>query len=164
MDIYTSLTNRVSRMWLLSFLGWEPIQYVDMEQPLSSEGSGEFVMQSWVGSSPYEILRREPYLVLSSLFLCLIVLINALPKVLSHFKPLWVAYGPHFNLGIFGETSQILGRLLQMINLKMIWTKLKLCKTSSLHLCAKDVKNARVWASSVASVSLGKTTWSKPES
>lgn len=144
--------------------GWEPIHYVDMEQPISSEGSGEFVMRSWVGSSPSEILRREPYLVLSLLFLCLAVLINALPKVLLHLKPLWVAYGPHLNLGIFGETSQILGRLLQMINLKMIWTKLKLCKTSSFHQCAKNLKNARVWASSVPSVSLGKTSSSKSES
>ncbi|KAL8096643.1 5'-adenylylsulfate reductase-like 7 isoform X2 [Apium graveolens] len=144
--------------------GWEPIQYVDMEQPISSEVSGEFVMRSWVGSSPSEILKREPYLVLSLLFLCLAVLINALPKVLLHFKPLWVAYGPHLNLGIFGETSQILGRLLQMINIKMIWTKLKLCKTSSFYQCAKKLKNARVWASSLPSVSLGKTSSSKSES
>ncbi|KAL1814208.1 hypothetical protein ACET3Z_024273 [Daucus carota] len=144
--------------------GWEPIQYVDTEQASSSEGSGEFVMRSWVGSSPYEILRREPYLVLSLLFLCLTVLINALPKVLLHIKPLWVVYGPHLNLGIFGETRQILGRLLQMVNLKMIWTKLKRCKTSGFHQCAKDVKNARVWASSLASVSLGKTSSSKSES
>lgn len=144
--------------------GWEPIQYVDMEQPISLEGSGEFVMRSWVGSSPYEILRREPYLVLSLLFLCVAVLINALPKVLLHFKPLWVAYGPHLNLGIFGETSQILGRLLQMINLKMIWTKLKLCKTSGFHQCAKNMRNARVWASSLASVSLGKASSSESES
>uniref|UniRef100_A0A165YBT2 Thioredoxin domain-containing protein n=1 Tax=Daucus carota subsp. sativus TaxID=79200 RepID=A0A165YBT2_DAUCS len=110
-----------------------PVQYLAADQPVASlERNKEFIMQSWVGLSPTEILRKEPYL----------------------FKALWVSYGPHLNLEIFGETSQILGRILQIINVNRIWTKLKLCKTRNfLH----GAKNARVWASSLASVSLGKT-------
>lgn len=135
--------------------GWEPVHYVAMEQPVNFGSSRDFVMQSWVGSSPNEILRREPYLVVSLLFLCLIGFIYIFPKVLLHLKALWVSHGPHLNLKIFGETSQILGRVLQMIDLKMIGTKLKLWKTSNF---LRGAKNARVWASSLASVSLGKTS------
>lgn len=130
------------------------MHYLAADQPVSSERSKEFVMQSWVGLSPTEILRKEPYLVLSLLFLCLVGFTYAFPRVLAHLKALWVSYGPHLNLEIFGETSQILGRILQIINVNRIWTKLKLCKTRNF-LCG--AKNARVWASSLASVSLGKT-------
>lgn len=154
-EIETSMTNWLFFNWLLKFLGWEPVHYVAMEQPVNFGSSGDFVMQSWVGSSANEILRREPYLVVSLLFLCLIGFIYIFPKVLLHLKFLWVSYGPHLNLEIFGETSQILGRVLLMIDLKRIWTKLKLCKTSNF---LRGAKNARVWASSLASVSLGKTT------
>lgn len=130
--------------------GLEPIQYVAMEQPISLGSSGEFVMQSWLGSSPNEILKREPYLIVSLLCLCLLGFIKTFPKVLLHFKALWVSY-PHLNLEIFGKTSQILGCVLQMIDVKRIWVKMKLCKTRNFLHCAK---NARV----LASVSLGKTT------
>ena len=140
---------------MLKFLGILPVQYLAADQPVASlERNKEFIMQSWVGLSPTEILRKEPYLVLSLLFLCLVGFTYAFPIVLSQFKALWVSYGPHLNLEIFGETSQILGRILQIINVNRIWTKLKLCKTRNfLH----GAKNARVWASSLASVSLGKT-------
>lgn len=134
--------------------GLEPVHYLAADQPVNLERSREFIMQSWVGLSPIEILRKEPYLALSLLFLCLVGFSYAFPRVLSHFKALWVSYGPHLKLEIFGETSQILGRILQIINVNRIWTKLKLCKTRNfLH----GAKNARVWASSLASVSLGKT-------
>lgn len=144
---------------LLKLSGLEPMHYLTVEEAVSLKCSKEFVMQSWVGSSPTEILRKELYLVLSLLFLCLVGFTYTFPRVVSHFKALWVSYGPHLNLEIFGETSQILGRVLQMIDVNRIWTKLKLCQTRSF---ISGAKNARVWASSLASVSLGKTTssWS----
>lgn len=141
-------------MNLLKFLGLEPMHYLTVEEPASLKCSREFVMQSWLGSSPTEILRKEPYLILSLFFLCLVGFTYTFPRVVAHFKALWVSYGPHLNFEIFGETSQILGRVLQMIDVNRIWTKLKLCQTRSF---ISGAKNARVWASSLASVSLGKT-------
>ncbi|KAK1397629.1 5'-adenylylsulfate reductase-like 5 [Heracleum sosnowskyi] len=135
--------------------GLEPMHYVAVDEPTSLRCNREFVMQTWFGSSPTEILRREPYLVLSLLFLCLVGFTYTFPRVVSHFKALWVSYGPHLNLEIFGETSQILGCVLEMIDVNRIWTKLKLCQTRRF---ISGAKNARVWASSLASVSLGKTT------
>lgn len=139
---------------LLKFLGLEPMHYIAVDEPASLKCSREFVMQSWVGSSPTEILRKEPYLILSLLFICVVGFTRTFPRVVSYFKALWVSYGPHLNLEIFGETSQILGRVLQMIDVNRIWTKLKLCKARSF---ISGAKNSRVWASSLASVSLGKT-------
>lgn len=126
-----------------------------MEEPVNSGSQKDFVMQSWVGSSPSEVLEREPYLVASLVFLCFIGGIFVFPKVLIHLKAFRVSYGPHMTLEIFGATSQILGRGLQMIDFKRIWTKLKVCKTGNF---LRGAKNARVWASSLASVSLGKTS------
>ncbi|CAB4316243.1 unnamed protein product [Prunus armeniaca] len=80
---------------------------------------------------------------------------SALPRVLACLKAFWVLYVPHFNLGIFGETSQIMGRILHMVDVRRIWNKLRLCKTQNFH---KGAKNARVWASSLTSVSLGESS------
>ncbi|KAI3474588.1 hypothetical protein Pfo_029590, partial [Paulownia fortunei] len=82
-------------------------------------------------------------------------------KSLTCFTYLWVSYQPHLNPEIFGETSQISGHILHVIDLKMIWTKLKLCKSQKLH---QGVKNAQVWASSLASVSLIRTLTSRSSS
>ncbi|KAK2979148.1 hypothetical protein RJ640_029306 [Escallonia rubra] len=133
--------------------GHEPVHYVAMEQPISPRNSEKWVLQSWIGTSPKEILTRELYLVLSVLFVALRLFAYLLPKVLSRFKAFWVSYGPHLNMEIFGETSQMLGRVLQMVDVKRVWTKLSIiCKIRNLH---QGAKNTRVWASSLASVSLG---------
>jgi hypothetical protein len=83
------------------------------------------------------------------------------PKVLTHLKAFWVLYVPHFNLGIFGETSQLMGRILHMVDVRRIWTKLRLCKTRNFH---EGAKNARVWASSLTSVSLGESSSARSSS
>lgn len=114
-------------------------------------------MQSWIGASVDEMWRREPYLLLSVLFLVLRVVLHMLPKVLNHFRTMWASYQPHLNLEIFGETRQILGRILHLFDVERVWTKLKLCKSRNFH---KGARNAKVWASSLASVSLGKTSTS----
>lgn len=129
-----------------------------MNQSGSAVTSQKLIMQSWVGSSMKEILTREPYLIFSVLFLFVRVLVYIIPRVLYHFKVIWASYRPQLNLEIFGETSQILGRILHMIDVKGVWTNLRLCKNRNFR---RGARNARVWASSLASVSLGETSTSR---
>lgn len=138
--------------------GLEPVRYVALEQPVCWETSGNFIMKSWIGSLPNEIITREPYLVLSVFFLCLMGFGFVLPKMLLCLKAFWMVYRPHLNLEIFGETSQILGRVVQMIDVERVWTKLRILKVRNFH---QSTKKARVWASSLASVSLGETSCSR---
>ncbi|GAA0139395.1 reductase [Lithospermum erythrorhizon] len=113
-----------------------------------------FIMQSWLGLSVRELLKREPYLAFAVVFLCLSLVVNISPKVLHHLRGIWASYGPDLNMQIFGGTSQMTGRVLQMIDVKRVWTKLRRWKIRNLH---RGARNARVWASSFTSVSLGKT-------
>lgn len=135
--------------------GLEPVQLFTKDDSSSAEGHEKSILQPWNGPSLEEIIKREPYLALATLFLCLRVLLYASPKALSHLKAFYVSYIPHFNLEIFGETSQFFGRILHMIDVRRIWTKLRLCKTRNFH---ERAKNCRVWASSLASVSLGESS------
>ncbi|KAM2565113.1 hypothetical protein TB1_007784 [Malus domestica] len=135
--------------------GLEPVQYFDGDHTVSLNIREKSIIQSMSDMSLREISRREPFLAFATLFLCLRVLLYIFPKVLTRLQAFWVLYVPHFNLGIFGETSQIMGRILHMVDVRRIWTKLRLCKTRNFH---KGAKNARVWASSLTSVSLGKSS------
>jgi len=123
--------------------GLEPIHYIEMDQPLGPDKRGKYIMESWVGLTPNEILKREPYLVLSVMFLSLMGFVFVLPKVLFRCKAIWVSYRPRLNLEIFGETSQILGRVVQMVDMKRAWIKLRICKIRDFR---QGAKNARVWA------------------
>ncbi|KAF3442227.1 hypothetical protein FNV43_RR16143 [Rhamnella rubrinervis] len=135
--------------------GLEPAQYFDEDRPISSESGEKSIFQLMNSMSVEEISKKEPYLVFSILFLCLRILLSIFPRVLSHLKAYCVSYVPHLKLGIFGETSQMMGRVRHMIDVRRVWTKLRLCKTRNFH---KGAKNARVWASSLASVSLGESS------
>ncbi|PKI34062.1 5'-adenylylsulfate reductase-like 5 isoform X2 [Punica granatum] len=121
--------------------GLKPVQDIVDDEPMSPNRL-----------APKDMLEREPYLVFSILFICLRVLLMRLPGTLSWMKSFWVSYVPHFNLGILGETSQISSRVLHTIDVRRFWTKLRHCKTQNFH---GGTKNARAWASSFASVSLG---------
>lgn len=101
------------------------------------------------GFSLKEIFNREPYLALSILFLCLRIILFVFPTIMPRLKAFWTSYASHLNLQIFG---QVMERVLNVIDVKRIWTKLRLCKTRNFH---ERVRSARVWASSLASVSLG---------
>ncbi|XP_058212387.1 5'-adenylylsulfate reductase-like 5 [Rhododendron vialii] len=138
--------------------GFEPVHYVPVDQSPNSEGSGKFVMQSWMGASLNEIVTTEPYLLFSLLFLLLRILVFIFPKVVSRFRAFRAWYIPHLNLEIFGETSHVLGRVRQMVNVERIWAKMRVFKTRNFR---EGAKNARVWASSLASVSLGETSSSR---
>nr|XP_027187699.1 5'-adenylylsulfate reductase-like 5 isoform X2 [Cicer arietinum] len=121
-------------------------------QPSSDENSS---LKSLMGLSLKETSRREPYLVFSVMFICLRILLFVFPKIVSRIRAFWVSCIPHLNMQIFGETSQVMGRVLQVIDVRRIWTKLGLCKTRNFH---ERARSARVWASSLASVSLGESS------
>ncbi|XP_027072426.1 5'-adenylylsulfate reductase-like 5 isoform X1 [Coffea arabica] len=134
--------------------GHEPVQYIAVDQSGNSGSGGKSMVVSRCGSSAKETLTREPYLFFSVLFLSLRVMVYVCPKFLFHSRNLWVSFRPHLNLEIFGGTSEILG----MTDFKRVWTKIRLCNHRNFHLGAS---NARVFASSFASVSLGETSLSK---
>ncbi|GAV78955.1 Thioredoxin domain-containing protein [Cephalotus follicularis] len=140
--------------------GLEPVQYFAEAETKIWENSEKSIMQTWDGMTLNGITKREPYVVLAMLFLCLRVLLYLLPNVLSYLKAFWISYVPHFNMEIFGETSQLFGRALHMIDVRRIWTKLRLCKTRNFH----GAMNARAWASSLASVSLGQSSSARSSS
>ncbi|KAL7232399.1 hypothetical protein ACSBR2_010425 [Camellia fascicularis] len=134
--------------------GLDPV--VDLiEDQGSYSDSGHKLLHSWKGNSLKEILMREPYLVFSVMFLFFRVLLYFFPEIIHRVIALWSSFVPHLNVRIFGESSQILGRVLYLIDVKRVWCKLKLCKTRKFH---DGARSARVWASSLASVSLGETS------
>lgn len=123
--------------------------------PSTSTMSDENSTTNLFSLSMKETWSREPYLLFSVLFLCLRLLLFVLPKIVSHLRAFWISCIPHLNLQIFGETCQMMGRVLQVIDVRRIWNKLRLCKTRTFH---EKARSARVWASSITSVSLGESS------
>ncbi|PIN18629.1 Thioredoxin [Handroanthus impetiginosus] len=137
--------------------GLDPV--VDMVEDTSCNSKiDQKVFQLWTRAALKEIFKREPYLVLSAVFVLSRACLYFFPQIASHMIALWAAYISHLNVGIFGESRQLVGRVLHLIDVKRIWSKLKLCKTRNFH---KGARNARVWASSLASVSLGEASSSR---
>lgn len=134
--------------------GFDPVVDVT-ESQITYKADGPKALQKWKGSSLRELLSSELYLVLSVAFLLFRASLYLLPGLVARVVALWAAYIPHLNMGIFGDSRQILGRVFHVIDPKRAWNKLKLCKTRNFH---KGARNARVWASSLTSVSLGETS------
>ncbi|KAF3643044.1 putative importin-5-like isoform X1 [Capsicum annuum] len=134
--------------------GLDPVIDVT-ESQIAYKADGRKAFQRWKGSSLKELLSSEPYLVLSVAFLLFRASVYFLPGLVARAVALWAAYIPHLNMGIFGDSRQLLGRVFHVMNPKRAWNKLKLCKTRNFH---KGARNARVWASSLTSVSLGETS------
>ncbi|KZV44859.1 5'-adenylylsulfate reductase-like 5-like [Dorcoceras hygrometricum] len=150
--------GRRDLMSLVSFYkratGLDPV--VDMfEDNSCGPASDQKIFNPWNGGSLTEIIWRELYLVLSVLFVLSRAIFYFFPAIVSRFTEIWFACIPHLNLGIFGESRQLIGRLFYLIDVKRVWSKLKVCKTRNFH---EGARNARVWASSLASVSLGETS------
>ncbi|CAL1356589.1 unnamed protein product [Linum trigynum] len=137
--------------------GLEPVQYLTEGQATYSPNDEKsIILKPWDGSPMENILKREPYLAFSILFLFIRLALFLSPKLLSHLKTFCTSKIPHLNLGIFGETSsQLFGHILHLVDVRRVWTKLRLCKTRNFH---EGAKNCRVWASSLASVSLGESS------
>jgi thiol-disulfide isomerase/thioredoxin len=134
---------------------FEASSNVAIAQPSSMMSDEDSNLESLMGLSLKETLKREPYLVFSVMFICLRLLLFVFPKIILRLRAFWVSCIPHLNMQIFGETSQVMGRVLQVIDVRRIWTKLGLCKTRIFH---ERARSARVWASSLASVSLGESS------
>lgn len=149
----TSLVNFYKRATGIS-PGLDPVVAM-MEDNSCSPASNLKILKPWNGGSFTEIIWRELYLVLSVLFVLSRVILHLFPEIVSRIIELWVTCIPHLNLGIFGESRQLLGRVFHLIDVKRIWSKLKVCKTRNFH---EGARNARVWASSLASVALGETS------
>jgi len=127
-----------------------------VDQPSSmTMTSDENSAMNLFGLSLNETWSRDPYLVFSVLFLCLRLLLFVFPKIVSRLRAFWVSCIPHLNLQIFGETSQVMGRVLQVIDVRRIWNRLRLCK---IRIFQERARSARAWASSLASVSLGESS------
>ncbi|XP_018473078.2 5'-adenylylsulfate reductase-like 7 isoform X3 [Raphanus sativus] len=129
--------------------GLKPVQYVDEAEPTSLDTDGNLITWLHNGSSLREIAERDPYLVLALLFLFLKLAILIFPIMGARLKTLWAAHVPHLSLGILGETSQLFGRALHMIDVRRLWIKQRLNKTRDFQERAKNA---------LASVSLGKST------
>ncbi|KAK8504570.1 hypothetical protein V6N13_064013 [Hibiscus sabdariffa] len=134
--------------------GFEPVQHISLSEAVVSGDDNKYMIRLW-NETPMEIVKWEPYLAFAILFLCFRGLLSIFPEVMSRLKALWVSYAPHLNLEIFGETSQLFARALHMVDVRRVWTKLRLCKTRNFH---QGAKSARVWASSLATVSLGESS------
>ncbi|KAK9169375.1 hypothetical protein Syun_001515 [Stephania yunnanensis] len=141
-----------------STTGHVPIEYFTENQLRSQELGQKPRFWLLAGFTAQELFVKEPYLLLSSLFLILRVFLYLCPGMLSRIRDMWFFYIPHLNLGIFGETSQLVGRIVHLIDVKRVWSKMRWCKTRNFR---QGAKNARVWASSFASVSLGESSSSR---
>ncbi|KAF3499520.1 hypothetical protein F2Q69_00044602 [Brassica cretica] len=129
--------------------GLKPVQYVDEGEPTSFDTDGNLITWLHNGSSIKEIAERDPYLVLALMFLSLKLAILIFPIMGARLQTLWASYTPHLSLGILGETSQLFGRAMHMIDVRRLWIKLRLAKTRNFQERAKNA---------LASVSLGKST------
>ncbi|KAG2316229.1 hypothetical protein Bca52824_019351 [Brassica carinata] len=115
--------------------GLKPVRYVAETEPATSLDATDGNLITWLrnGTSMSEIFKRDPFLVLSLLFICLQMAILVFPIA----------------------ESQLFSRALHMVDVRRLWLKLRLVKTRSFH---ERAKNAQAWASSLASVSLGQTS------
>lgn len=135
---------------LSTYTGVHPSELFSVSVPITFDLKWPLLWELTSG----ELLKREPYLVFSLLFVCLIGFVYFFPDILSQIKSFWISHIWYPNLSFFWETSQALPRVLHLIDIKRIWSKVKLCKTRNFQ---NGTMNVRVWASSFASVSLGKS-------
>lgn len=136
--------------------GEDPVAYFSMDQAKENTG----VLQPWRGTTK-EFLKNEPFLAFSLIFVILRAFTYFFPKVISQLKASGALYTRlHVDLGVFSGLNQLLGRVLHVFDVKRIWRKLGL--STKMGNFQKGAKSARVWASSLTSVSLGESSSSRP--
>ncbi|KAK3136717.1 hypothetical protein QOZ80_5BG0441370 [Eleusine coracana subsp. coracana] len=97
-------------------------------------------------SSVRETVKSEPYLAFSIMFICLRIFLFLFQKFFAVIKGFWVQYFRHINLGVLAKLTQLLECVPHAVDVTKIWSRWRLMV---------GVKNAKVWASSLTSVSLG---------
>lgn len=106
-----------------------------------------------------EMAKDELYLLVAVLFIILKVAANFIPVVMSHLRAFLVVRVQNLNLGIRRGSNHLLERALNVLDMRRLWSKLRLSnKATDLR---KGASNARAWASSFASVSLGEPSSSR---
>ncbi|CAN6322238.1 unnamed protein product [Urochloa humidicola] len=136
--------------------GLDPIAYLDIVQQ-ESTGSLRSIML-W-DRSLREMANDEPFLLLAVLFIILKVAAYFIPAVVSHLRAFLVVRVRNLNLGIRRGSNQLLDRALNVLDVRRLWSKLRLSnKATDLR---KGASNARAWASSFTSVSLGEPSSSR---
>ncbi|XP_010934707.1 5'-adenylylsulfate reductase-like 5 [Elaeis guineensis] len=136
--------------------GFDPVSYFAVDQPSNSRNVRS--LRAWHGSLK-ELIAHEPYIAISLLFVCLKAIVRFFCVIFAYLRAFWFSLAWQLNLGILGEWSQLLERAQHVLDIKKLWSKLRLCnKTGNFR---KGANNARAWASSLASVSLGESSASR---
>jgi len=136
--------------------GLDPIVHLDIVQ---QERTGNLrSIMPW-DRSLREMANDEPFLLLAVLFIILKVAAHFIPAVMSHLRAFLVVRVRNLNLGIRRGSNQLLDRALNVLDVRRLWSKLRLSnKATDLR---KGASNARAWASSFTSVSLGEPSSSR---
>jgi hypothetical protein len=97
-------------------------------------------------SSIRETIKSEPYLAFSIMFICLRIFLFLFQKFFAVIKGFWMQYFRHINLGVLAKLTQLLECVPHAVDVRKIWSKWRVMV---------GLKNAKIWASSLASMSLG---------
>lgn len=130
-----------SKSWFHA--GQEPVAYVGPRKWSTAQRT--HYAKLW-NSSIGEAVKQEPYLAFSILFICLRIFMFFFPMCFALIKGFWTQYFQQINLGILAKLNQLLECVPHAVDVRKVWSKLRL---------VAGAKNARAWASSLASVSLG---------
>ncbi|KAJ0966283.1 hypothetical protein J5N97_027421 [Dioscorea zingiberensis] len=133
--------------------GLDPVTYFAVDEQSEPVKSKPFRLRD---GSLNDMITKEPYLILAFLFICLKMSTPFLSPIFSCLKAFWFSRAWCLNMGIFGESSQLMERMQHVIDARKLWSKVRLCNKNRNF--QKGAKNARVWASSIASVSLGESS------
>ncbi|XP_042458646.1 5'-adenylylsulfate reductase-like 5 [Zingiber officinale] len=130
--------------------GFNPISYMVAHHSISSWDTQTSMHQT---GSPRELMSKEPYVVLAALFIFLKIVLSLAPIIYSHLNYCWASRTWRLNVHFLGELNQLLLRVLHLVDIKKLWSKLKL--SNGTRNLREGANNAHAWASTLASVSLG---------
>jgi hypothetical protein len=131
----------LSKSWFDA--GQEPVAYMGLRKWNTAQSTN--YAKLW-NSSIRETVKSEPYLAFSIMFICLRIFLFLFQKFCAFIKGFWMQYLPHINLGILVKLTQLLECVPHAVDVRKFWSKWRFMV---------GVRNAKVWASSLTSVSLG---------
>ncbi|RRT59874.1 hypothetical protein B296_00044448 [Ensete ventricosum] len=138
-----------------SYTGLNPIMYLAIDQP----GSGNVESPVLEVESASELITKETCLTFGIIYIGLKIIICSFSVIYSRLKAFWVSHAWHLNLSVLRESSQLLEQMHHVVEVNGLWSNLRFCnKTSNFQ---KGADNARAWASSFTSVSLGESSSSR---
>lgn len=133
--------------------GFEPVAYFDVQSPNFT------YTPIWLQDIPLkEKVAAEPYLALSVVFVLLRVALWILPFVVPHLRAFWIIYAQGLKQKVVGGMNHILERAAHVLDVKRFSNKLR--SFNKKRSLGRGAKSASVWASSLASVSLGECSTS----